>query len=61
MPESFTDTLRRECAADWRAGTEHRFVRELLAGCIEDAVMAVYKEIAATGKLLPSAETLKVA
>ncbi len=42
MPESFTDTLRRECAADWRAGTEHRFVRELLAGCIEDAVMARY-------------------
>jgi nitrogen fixation protein NifB len=28
---------------------------------IEDAVMAVYKEIAATGKLLPQADTLKVA
>jgi len=28
---------------------------------IEDAVMAVYKEIAATGKLSPAAETLKVA
>jgi nitrogen fixation protein NifB len=28
---------------------------------IEDAVMAVYKEIAATGKLLPAAESLKVA
>ena len=28
---------------------------------IEEAVMAVYKEIAATGKLLPAAESLKVA
>ena len=28
---------------------------------IEDAVWAVYKEIAATGKLLPAAESLKVA
>ncbi len=28
---------------------------------IEDAVMAVYKEIAATGKLLPKADSLKVA
>ncbi len=28
---------------------------------IEDAVMAVYKEIAATGKLLPQADSLKVA
>ncbi|RQP05218.1 MAG: TenA family transcriptional regulator [Paracoccus sp. BP8] len=42
MTESFFETLRRECAADWTAAVEHRFVRELFAGSIADAAMARY-------------------
>lgn len=42
MPQTFSQTLRGECAADWQAATGHRFVDELLAGRIDDAVMARY-------------------
>lgn len=42
MPQTFFETLRDECAADWQAATGHRFVHELLAGRIADAVMARY-------------------
>ena len=42
MPPTFTETLRGECAADWQAATGHRFVDELLAGRVDDAVMARY-------------------
>lgn len=42
MPQTFTETLRDEAAADWQAATRHRFVDELLAGRIADAVMARY-------------------
>jgi hypothetical protein len=42
MPQTFSETLLGECAADWQAAIGHRFVRELLAGCIDDAVMARY-------------------
>lgn len=38
----FTETLRRECETDWRAASEHRFVTELCAGSVDDAVMARY-------------------
>ncbi|MTH34049.1 TenA family transcriptional regulator [Paracoccus limosus] len=43
MTESrFTETLRRACAPDWRAASHHRFVEELMAGTVPDAVMARY-------------------
>lgn len=42
MTESFFETLRRECAAQWSAAVGHRFVRELCDGSIADAAMARY-------------------
>lgn len=42
MPQTLTETLRAECAADWQACVNHRFVNELLAGRIADDVMARY-------------------
>jgi thiaminase/transcriptional activator TenA len=38
----YTEQLRQAHAAQWQAAVDHRFVRELLAGTIEDAVMRRY-------------------
>lgn len=38
----FTETLRAATEPDWRAARDHRFVRELFAGTLPDAVMARY-------------------
>lgn len=35
-------TLRERCRADWEAAVDHRFVRELADGTIDDAVFARY-------------------
>ena len=42
MPTGFTDTLRAQNQQTWDAAVQHRFVRELFDGSIEDAVMAGY-------------------
>jgi len=42
MTTRFSDTLRQSCEATWTRAVEHRFVRELGAGCIADDVMAAY-------------------
>ena len=38
----FAHTLRAECAADWQACCQHRFVDELFAGRISDAHLRAY-------------------
>lgn len=40
--ESFTETLRRASEPDWSAAVGHRFVQELCAGTVSDAVMGTY-------------------
>jgi thiaminase/transcriptional activator TenA len=42
MPERFTETLRAASEADWSHAVQHRFVNELFAGTMPDAVMARY-------------------
>ena len=42
MPERFTDTLRAATESGWSRAVEHRFVKELFAGAVPDAVMARY-------------------
>jgi hypothetical protein len=42
MPERFAETLRAANAAGWSHAVQHRFVDELLAGAVPDAVMARY-------------------
>src|SRR5437764_7282280 len=42
MPEPFTETLRAANEPAWSNAVEHRFVKELLAGAVFDAVMARY-------------------
>jgi thiaminase (transcriptional activator TenA) len=42
MPERFTETLRAASAAGWSHAVQHRFVDELFAGAVPDAVMARY-------------------
>jgi thiaminase/transcriptional activator TenA len=42
MPERFTDTLRATSEPAWSAAVGHRFVTELFAGAMPDAVMAHY-------------------
>jgi thiaminase (transcriptional activator TenA) len=42
MPERFTETLRAASEPSWSQAVEHRFVKELLAGTVPDAVMARY-------------------
>ena len=42
MPERFTETLRAASAAGWSHAVQHRFVDELFAGTVPDAVMARY-------------------
>jgi len=42
MTERFTETLRQASQPAWSQSVGHRFVRELLAGTVSDAVMARY-------------------
>ena len=42
MPEHFTETLRAASEPDWSDALGHRFVKELFAGTVSDAVMARY-------------------
>ena len=42
MPERFTETLRTASKAGWSHAVQHRFVNELIAGAVTDAVMARY-------------------
>jgi len=41
-PVSFSDELRARTASTWEAATGHRFVDELWAGTVDDAVLARY-------------------
>ena len=42
MSERFTETLRAASEPGWAHAVGHRFVKELLAGAVPDAVMARY-------------------
>src|SRR5437588_12728866 len=42
MPERFTETMRAASEAGWSHAVQHRFVNELFAGAVPDAVMACY-------------------
>ena len=42
MSERFTETLRAASEPDWSRAVEHRFVKELFAGAVPNAVMARY-------------------
>ena len=42
MPERFTETLRAASEPGWSHAVGHRFVNELFAGAVPDAVMARY-------------------
>src|SRR5436309_9281307 len=42
MPERFTETLRAASEPAWSDAVRHRFVNELFAGAVPDAVMARY-------------------
>ena len=42
MSERFTETLRAASEPGWSDAVEHRFVEELFAGAVPDAVMARY-------------------
>ncbi len=42
MTERFTDTLRHQSEPRWTQSIEHRFVNELMAGTLDDAVMVNY-------------------
>src|SRR6202022_1608676 len=42
MPKRFTETMRAASEAGWSHAVEHRFVKELFAGAVPDAVMARY-------------------
>src|SRR5438445_5650449 len=42
MPERFTETMRVASEAGWSHAVQHRFVNELFAGAVPDAVMARY-------------------
>lgn len=42
MTERFTDTLRHLSEPGWTRSIEHRFVNELMAGTVDDAVMINY-------------------
>src|SRR5215510_6343931 len=42
MPERFTETLRAASEPGWSHAVGHRFVKELFAGAMPDAVMARY-------------------
>jgi len=38
----FSEQLRQSCATDWRACVQHRFVEEIFAGTLDDAVLRRY-------------------
>ena len=42
MPERFTEILRAASEPDWPDAVGHRFVKQLFAGTVSDAVMARY-------------------
>src|SRR3954469_16674507 len=42
MPERFTETMRAASEVGWSHAVQHRFVNELFAGAVPDAVMARY-------------------
>ena len=42
MSERFTETLRAASEPSWSDAVGHRFVKELFAGSVPDAVMARY-------------------
>src|SRR3974377_2051232 len=42
MAERFTETLRAASEVGWSHAVQHRFVNELFAGAVPDAVMARY-------------------
>ena len=42
MPERFTESLRTASEAGWLNAVQHRFVNDLIAGAVPDAVMARY-------------------
>src|SRR5215470_421644 len=42
MAERFTETLRAASEVGWSHAVQHRFVNELFAGAVADAVMARY-------------------
>jgi hypothetical protein len=42
MPERFTETMCAASEAGWSHAVQHRFVNELFAGAVPDAVMARY-------------------
>src|SRR5215471_4177467 len=42
MSERFTETLRAAGEPDWSSAVGHRFVKQLLAGVLPNAVMAPY-------------------
>src|SRR6516165_1961122 len=42
MPERFTETMRAASEPVWSHAVQHRFVNELFAGAVPDAVMARY-------------------
>jgi TENA/THI-4/PQQC family len=42
MPERFTETMRAASEAGWSHAVQHRFVNELFAGAVPNAVMARY-------------------
>src|SRR5690348_3660909 len=42
MSERFTETLRAASEPGWSHAVDHRFVKELFAGAVPDAVMAHY-------------------
>src|SRR5215813_4558103 len=42
MPERFTETMRAASEAGWSHAVQQRFVNELFAGAVPDAVMARY-------------------
>ena len=42
MPQRFTETMRAASEAGWSHAVQHRFVNELFAGAVPDAVMARY-------------------
>jgi thiaminase/transcriptional activator TenA len=68
MPERFTETLRAATEPGWSHAVGHRFVKELFAGTVSDAVMARYliqdhrfldRFLTLLGAVLASADTFE--
>lgn len=43
-PDSFSDRLRQETETDWSRATDHKFVHQLTAGTLDEAVFRRYLE-----------------